>query len=70
MWLEAEFYKTWRNQALIRFSEANFTSLSKMTADRFMSINQNMEIMNENLKQVTEWPVENEGEIDLFTRRT
>lgn len=48
---------------------ANFTSLSKMMADSFMSINQNMEIMNENLKQVTEWPVENEGEIDLQDER-
>lgn len=28
-----------------------------------------MEIMNENLKQVTEWPVENEGEIDLQDER-
>jgi len=32
---------------------ANFTSLSKMMADSFMSINQNMEIMNENLKLET-----------------
>ena len=41
-----------------------------MMADSFMSINQNMEIMNENLKQVTEWPpVENEGEIDLQDER-
>ena len=28
-----------------------------------------MEIMNENLKQVTEWPVENEGEIDSQDER-
>jgi len=40
-----------------------------MMADSFRSINQNMEIMNENLKQVTEWPVENEGEIDLQDER-
>ena len=28
-----------------------------------------MEIMNENSKQVTEWPVENEGKIDLQDER-
>jgi len=40
-----------------------------MMADSYMSINQNTEIINENLKQVTEWPVENEGEIDLQDER-
>ena len=46
-----------------------FTSLSKMMAHSFMSINQNMEMINDNFKQVTEWPVENEGEIDLQDER-
>ena len=40
-----------------------------MMAHSFMSINQNMEMINDNFKQVTEWPVENEGEIDLQDER-